>query len=66
VKGFTPAQIDGSEDKDITWTAGVHHLDGQQALDYVGQRYGLLRDQGESQGWAESLDKLAALVESGG
>jgi LCP family protein required for cell wall assembly len=27
--------------RDITWTAGVHHLDGQQALDYVGQRYGL-------------------------
>jgi LCP family protein required for cell wall assembly len=27
--------------RDITWTAGVHHLDGQQALDFVGQRYGL-------------------------
>lgn len=27
--------------RDLTWTAGVHHLDGQQALDYVGQRYGL-------------------------
>lgn len=25
----------------ITWTAGEHVLDGQQALDYVGQRYGL-------------------------
>lgn len=25
----------------ITWTAGEHHLDGQEALDYVGQRYGL-------------------------
>ena len=25
----------------ITWTAGEHTLDGQQALDYVGQRYGL-------------------------
>lgn len=25
----------------ITWTAGLHHLDGQQALNYVGQRYGL-------------------------
>ena len=25
----------------ITWTAGTHTLDGQQALDYVGQRYGL-------------------------
>lgn len=25
----------------ITWTAGQHELDGQQALDYVGQRYGL-------------------------
>ncbi|QWF21452.1 LCP family protein [Nocardioides sp. LMS-CY] len=27
--------------RDVTWTAGVHHLDGAQALDYVGQRYGL-------------------------
>jgi LCP family protein required for cell wall assembly len=27
----------------ITWTAGRHRLDGQQALDYVGQRYGLPR-----------------------
>lgn len=27
--------------RDITWTAGVHHLDGQQALYYVRQRYGL-------------------------
>jgi LCP family protein required for cell wall assembly len=27
--------------RDVTWTAGVHHLDGDQALDYVGQRYGL-------------------------
>lgn len=25
----------------ITWTPGEHLLDGQQALDYVGQRYGL-------------------------
>ncbi|GAB6985653.1 LCP family protein [Nocardioides pyridinolyticus] len=25
----------------ITWAAGEHRLDGQQALDYVGQRYGL-------------------------
>lgn len=25
----------------VTWTAGEHHLDGEQALDYVGQRYGL-------------------------
>lgn len=25
----------------VTWTAGVHRLDGQAALDYVGQRYGL-------------------------
>lgn len=25
----------------ITWTAGKHHLNGQQALDYVGQRHGL-------------------------
>lgn len=25
----------------VTWTAGTHRLDGQQALDYVGQRYGL-------------------------
>ena len=27
----------------ITWTEGEHLLDGQQALDYVGQRYGLPR-----------------------
>lgn len=27
----------------ITWTAGYHVLDGEQALDYVGQRYGLPR-----------------------
>ena len=27
--------------RDVTWTAGVHHLDGDRALDYVGQRYGL-------------------------
>ena len=27
--------------RDRTWTAGTHHLDGQDALDYVGQRYGL-------------------------
>lgn len=27
--------------RDITWTAGPHKLDGQDALDYVGQRYGL-------------------------
>jgi LCP family protein required for cell wall assembly len=27
----------------ITWTAGEHLLDGEQALDYVGQRYGLPR-----------------------
>ena len=27
--------------RDITWTAGEHTLDGQQALNYVGQRYGL-------------------------
>ncbi|GAA4378230.1 LCP family protein [Nocardioides caricicola] len=25
----------------VTWTAGEHLLDGQEALDYVGQRYGL-------------------------
>jgi len=25
----------------VTWTAGVHRLDGQDALNYVGQRYGL-------------------------
>lgn len=25
----------------VTWTAGQHTLTGQQALDYVGQRYGL-------------------------
>jgi LCP family protein required for cell wall assembly len=27
--------------RDITWTAGEHHLDGQEALNYVGQRHGL-------------------------
>jgi LCP family protein required for cell wall assembly len=27
--------------RDVTWAAGVHRLDGQAALDYVGQRYGL-------------------------
>jgi LCP family protein required for cell wall assembly len=27
--------------RDVMWTAGDHHLDGQAALDYVGQRYGL-------------------------
>jgi LCP family protein required for cell wall assembly len=27
--------------RDVTWAAGVHQLDGQAALDYVGQRYGL-------------------------
>lgn len=27
--------------RNITWTAGPHHLNGQQALDYVGERYGL-------------------------
>jgi LCP family protein required for cell wall assembly len=27
--------------RDITWTAGAHQLDGQAALDYVAQRYGL-------------------------
>jgi LCP family protein required for cell wall assembly len=27
--------------RDVTWTAGPHHLDGAAALDYVGQRYGL-------------------------
>lgn len=27
--------------RDVTWTAGSHHLDGRRALDYVGQRYGL-------------------------
>jgi LCP family protein required for cell wall assembly len=27
--------------RDVTWTAGQHLLDGKQALDYVGQRYGL-------------------------
>ncbi|GAA4710693.1 LCP family protein [Nocardioides conyzicola] len=26
---------------DVTWTAGEHHLDGAQALDYVAQRHGL-------------------------
>jgi LCP family protein required for cell wall assembly len=29
--------------RDVTWTAGPHRLDGEQALAYVGQRYGLPR-----------------------
>lgn len=29
--------------RDLTWAAGPHRLDGKQALDYVGQRYGLPR-----------------------
>ena len=33
VKGFTPAQIDGSEDKDITWTAG------QRQMSFKGRAY---------------------------
>lgn len=35
-----PATVHDSA-RDITWTAGRQHLDGQQALDYVGERYGL-------------------------
>lgn len=35
-----PATVHDSA-RDVTWTAGVHRLDGDQALDYVGQRYGL-------------------------
>jgi LCP family protein required for cell wall assembly len=27
--------------RDVSWAAGAHHLDGQAALEYVGQRYGL-------------------------
>jgi len=27
--------------RDVTWTAGVHALDGEAALNYVAQRYGL-------------------------
>lgn len=27
--------------RDITWTSGRHKLNGKEALDYVGQRYGL-------------------------
>ena len=27
--------------RDVTWTAGEHHLDGSTALDYVRQRHGL-------------------------
>ncbi len=27
--------------RDVSWAAGVHRLDGQGALEYVGQRYGL-------------------------
>lgn len=33
VKGFTPAQIDGTEDKDITWTAG------QRQMSFKGRAY---------------------------
>jgi uncharacterized protein len=33
VKSFTPAQIDGSEDKDITWTAG------QRQMSFKGRAY---------------------------
>jgi uncharacterized protein len=33
VKGFTPAQIDGSEDKDINWTAG------QRQMSFKGRAY---------------------------
>jgi LCP family protein required for cell wall assembly len=29
--------------RSVTWSAGVHHLDGTEALAYVGQRYGLAR-----------------------
>jgi LCP family protein required for cell wall assembly len=27
--------------RDVSWSAGEHHLDGQEALNYVAQRYGL-------------------------
>lgn len=27
--------------RNVTWSAGAHHLDGDQALTYVGERYGL-------------------------
>lgn len=27
--------------RDVTWTRGMHHLDGKEALTYVRQRYGL-------------------------
>ena len=33
VKGFTPAQIDGTEDKDISWTAG------ERQMSFKGQAY---------------------------
>lgn len=29
--------------RDKTWTAGEHHIEGEEALLYVRQRYGLLR-----------------------
>lgn len=35
-----PATVHDSA-RDVTWTAGVHRLDGRQALAYVGERYGL-------------------------
>lgn len=40
VRVWVPATVYDSA-RGITWTAGVHDLGGQQALDYVGQRYGL-------------------------
>jgi len=35
-----PATVTDSK-HDVRWPAGVHHLDGAEALEYVGQRYGL-------------------------
>ena len=29
--------------RDKTWTAGEHHIEGEEALAYVRQRYGLVR-----------------------
>lgn len=40
VEVYVPRTVFDSA-RDVTWTAGRHVLDGDRALDYVGQRYGL-------------------------
>jgi LCP family protein required for cell wall assembly len=46
----------------VTWTAGQHVLDGQEALDYVGQRYGL--PQGDLDRVRRQQYLLGALLEA--